>query len=80
MAESERTGHLDGVFGPDDLLLEQLVAGADRISVDLAERVLAPLRAQDPDGVFITTLRTYLGSGSIPETAAEEMVHPNTVA
>lgn len=80
LAAAERTGHLDGVFGPDDLLLEQLVAGADRISADLAERVLTPLRAQDPDGVFITTLRTYLGCGSIPETAAEEMVHPNTVA
>jgi sugar diacid utilization regulator len=80
LAAATRAGHLQGVFGPDDLLLEQLLAGSERVAGDLAARVLDPLAAQDPDGVFTATLRTYLGSGSVPETAAEHVVHPNTVA
>ncbi|MFA9444205.1 PucR family transcriptional regulator [Egicoccus sp. AB-alg6-2] len=77
---AERAGHLEGAFGPDDLLLEQLLAGSERVVDGLAARVLDPLVAQDPDGIFVATLRTYLASGSIPETAEVHVVHPNTVA
>lgn len=77
---ASRAGHLEGVFGPGDLLLEQLLAGSERVALDLASRVLDPLAAQDPDGVFTATLHTYLGCGSVPETATEMVVHPNTVA
>lgn len=80
LAAASRAGHLDGVFGPDDLLLEQLLAGSERVSTDLAARVLDPLEAQDPDGVFVATLRSYLGCGSVPQTATEQVVHANTVA
>jgi hypothetical protein len=80
LAAAGRAGHLEGVFGPDDLLLEQLVARADRVASDLSARVLDPLLAGDPDGIFVATLRTYLGCGSVPETAEHEVVHPNTVA
>ncbi len=80
LVAADRAGHTDGVFGPDDLLLEQLLAGSERVSRDLAAQVLDPLIAQDPDRIFVTTLRTYLGCGSVPETAAHEMVHANTVA
>ncbi len=80
LAAAARSGHLDGVFGPDDLLLEQLLAGSERVATDLTSRILDPLEAQDPDGIFVTTLRAYLGTGSIPETAEHAVVHPNTVA
>jgi hypothetical protein len=80
LAAAERAGHLSGVFGPGDLLLEQLLAGSERVATDLASRVLDPLQAQDADGVFVATLRTYLACGSVPETARDQVVHPNTVA
>ncbi len=80
LAAASRAGHLAGVFGPGDLLLEQLLAGSERVATDLAARVLDPLQAQDPDGVFEATLRTYLACGSVPETATDQVVHPNTVA
>jgi hypothetical protein len=80
LASAAQAGHEEGVFGPDDLLLEQLLAGSPRVAADVAGRVLGPLAAQDPDGIFRTTLRTYLATGSIPETAEHEVVHPNTVA
>lgn len=75
-----RAGHDDGTFGPDDLLLEQLVAASPRVAGQLAARVLDPLAAQDPDGIFHATLRTYLATGSVPQTATHEVVHANTVA
>lgn len=80
LAVAVRAGNLEGVFGPDDLLLEQLLAGSARMASDIASRVLDPLVAHDPDGVLAATLRTYLACGSIPETAAQQVVHPNTVA
>lgn len=80
LSAAARAGHHEGVFGPDDLLLEQLLAGSTRVAHELASRVLDPLVAQDPDGIFVATLRTYLGCGSVPETAEHEVVHPNTVA
>ncbi|HEX9889042.1 MAG TPA: helix-turn-helix domain-containing protein [Nitriliruptorales bacterium] len=74
------TGHTEGVFGPDDLLLAQLLSGHGRVADQLRERVLRPLVERDPDGVFRATLRTYAACGSVPETAEAEVVHPNTVA
>jgi sugar diacid utilization regulator len=80
LAAAARAGDLEGIFGPEDLLLEQLIAGSDRVARELATRVLDPLDAQDPDGVFTDTLRAYLGCGSIPETAEHVVVQANTVA
>ncbi len=80
LTSAVRAGHLEGSFGPDDLLLEQLLAGNERVAAVLATRVLDPLVAQDPDGVFVATLRTYLLTGSVPDTAEQHVVHPNTVA
>jgi sugar diacid utilization regulator len=37
------------------------------------------LAARDPGGVVTSTLRTYLETGSVPETARRELVHANTV-
>ena len=80
LGAAARAGHLEGTFGPDDLLLEQLLAASPRVAGELAARVLDPLAAQDPDGIFAVTLRTYLACGSVPETATHEVVHANTVA
>ncbi len=77
---AQHAGHATGVFGPDDLLLEQLVASNPRLARAVHERLLEPLTAQDPDGVFLATLRRYLACGSVPETAKSAVVHPNTVA
>jgi hypothetical protein len=75
LAEGRTTGHL----GPDDLLVEQLLLGNERVAEALHRRVVGVLAARDPGGVVVATLRTYLESGSIPETARREMVHANTV-
>ena len=72
-------GHCDGVFGPDDLLIEQLLLGNERVAEALRRRVFDLLAARDSSGVLIGTLRAYLGSGSVPETARQEHVHANTV-
>lgn len=77
---ARRAAAIEGVFGPEDLLLEQLIAGSERVARIVANRVLDPLESQDPDGIFRTTLATYLACGSVPETAATVVVHPNTVA
>ena len=72
-------GHGEGTFGPDDLLVEQLLLGNERVAGALRRRVLEPLGSRDPGGVVTATLRTYLETGSIPETARREQVHANTV-
>ena len=72
-------GHLAGTFGPDDLLVEQLLLGNERVAAALRRRVLDVLASRDPGGAVTATLRTYLETGSIPETARREMVHANTV-
>jgi sugar diacid utilization regulator len=77
---ASRAGHLEGVFGPDDLLLAQLLARNERMAACISNRILEPLVASDPDGIFVATLQTYLATGSVPDTAAEQVVHPNTVA
>lgn len=69
-----------GWFGPDDLLLERLVGANPAVADALARLVLRPLRQGDRGGLTESTLRTFLQTGSIPETAEVELVHPNTVA
>jgi hypothetical protein len=73
-------GHGEGSFGPDDLLVEQLLLGNDRVAEALRRRVVDLLVARDASGVLVGTLRSYLATGSIPETARRELVHVNTVA
>lgn len=77
---ARNAGHTVGAFGPDDLLVERLLATDGRVAAALRRRVLVPLAERDPDGVFAATLRTYLATGSVPATAGREHVHPNTVA
>ncbi len=72
-------GHESGHFGPDDLLVEQLLLGNERVAGALRRRVVDVLAARDAGGVVVQTLRTYLETGSIPETARREVVHANTV-
>ena len=72
-------GHESGCYGPDDLLVEQLLLGNDRVSDALCRRVRDVLAARDPGGVILRTLSTYLSTGSVPATAKHEVVHPNTV-
>ncbi|MCW2608500.1 MAG: PucR family transcriptional regulator [Frankiales bacterium] len=71
-------GRTEGAFGPDDLLVEQLLLGNQRVADALRRRVLDVLRARDD--VLVETLGTYLETGSVPETARREHVHPNTVS
>jgi hypothetical protein len=69
----------NGVYGPDDLLVEQLMLAAPRLTSALRRRVNDALAVRDPSGILGATLRTYLSCGSVPETARLEVVHPNTV-
>jgi hypothetical protein len=69
-----------GWYGPDDLLLERLVGASPAVAEALGRLVVRPLRLGDRGGVVESTLRTFLQTGSVPETAAREVVHPNTVA
>ena len=73
-------GRTAGAYGPDDLLVEQLLLGNERVAAALARRVRDVLAARDPGGVITSTLRAYLETGSVPETARREVVHANTVA
>ena len=70
-------GRTEGSFGPDDLLVEQLLLGNERVADALRRRVLDVLQARD--SFLVETLATYLETGSVPETARREHVHPNTV-
>ncbi len=73
-------GHAEGGFGPDDLLVEQLLLGNERVADALRRRILEVLLTRDPAHALVGTLRVYLATGSIPETARREHVHVNTVA
>ena len=72
-------GHSSGAYGPDDLLVEQLLLGNERVSEALRRRVVDLLGSRDSGLVLLSTLRCYLDTGSIPETARRESVHANTV-
>lgn len=67
-------------YGPDDLLLERLVAASPQVADSLRRLIVTPLRRGDRGGLMEATLRTFLRTGSVPETAQHEVVHPNTVA
>jgi PucR C-terminal helix-turn-helix domain len=69
-----------GVYGPDDLLIEQLLLAAPRVTSVLRRRVCDVLSRRDPSGTLEATLRAYLSCGSVPETARSLVVHPNTVS
>jgi hypothetical protein len=73
-------GRTAGAYGPDDLLVEQLLLGNDSVAAALRRRVRDLLVARDPGGAITSTLRAYLATGSVPETARREVVHANTVA
>lgn len=73
-------GHTSGAFGPDDLLVEQLLLGNERVAEALRRRVVDVLAARDASGSLAGTLRVFLATGSVPETARREHVHVNTVA
>lgn len=73
-------GRAEGAFGPDDLLVEQLLLGNERVADALRRRIADVLAARDPGGAIVATLRCYLATGSIPETGRQTHVHPNTVA
>lgn len=75
-----REGRTAGAYGPDDLLVEQLLLGNERVADALRRRVHDVLVARDPGGSIVSTLRAYLATGSVPETARREVVHANTVA
>lgn len=68
-----------GVVGPDDLLLERLVAKSDAVPRWLDDHVLRSLRAGDRSGNIEPTLVAYLQTGSVPATAASVHAHGNTV-
>jgi hypothetical protein len=73
-------GHEEGAFGPDDLLVEQLLLGNERVAEALRRQVGEVLASRDSSGVLMSTLRAYLATGSVPEAARQEHVHVNTVA
>jgi hypothetical protein len=79
VAAARSEGRTTGAFGPDELLVEQLLLGNARVARALRERVVDVLVAKDPSGAVASTLRCYLATGSVPETARLEVVHPNTV-
>ena len=79
VSAARASGHGTGVFGPDDLLLDQLLAGSPRVAAGLRRRVADALLGRDHDGLITSTLRSYLATGSVPETAKRESVHANTV-
>ena len=80
LSTARAEGHETGSFGPDDLLVEQLLLGNERVAAALRRRIGDILAARDADGVLASTLRVYLSTGSVPETARREVIHANTVA
>jgi hypothetical protein len=73
------SGRRDGLLGPEDLLLEQLVADAVR-PAELLRRRVADVLTERGDDHLLGTLRRFLATGSVPSTATAECVHVNTVA
>jgi sugar diacid utilization regulator len=49
------------------------------VAASLARRVREALAGRDHDGLITSTLGTFLSTGSVPDTARAEVVHPNTV-
>jgi hypothetical protein len=79
LAAARTAGVTTGAFGPDDLLVEQLLVSNPQVAAALSRRVRDALAGRDHDGLITSTLRAFLANGSVPETAKTEVVHPNTV-
>lgn len=79
LSAARGAGLRSGAFGPDDLLIEQLLAANPRVATSLRRRVRDALAGRDHDGLITSTLRAFLETGSVPDTAKREVVHPNTV-
>lgn len=79
MQAARASGAKSGVFGPQDLLIEQLLVGNPSVTAALHARVLDALAGRDHDGLITSTLRSYLETGSVSATATSEVVHANTV-
>jgi hypothetical protein len=79
LAVATRLGSI-GLHGPGSLVLERFATAEPALLEVLRRDVLDPLRSADRAGLVEATLRTYLATGSAPETAAREFVHPNTVS
>lgn len=67
-----------GLYGPDDLLIDQLLAADRRVAAALAALV-EQVAVADRTGTVLETLAAYLDTGSVPETALKVSAHPNTV-
>ena len=80
MSAAHAAGISVGRFGPNDLLLEQLLAGTPSASAALRAKVVDALAGKDHGGLITSTLRAFLKTGSVPETARAESVHANTVS
>jgi hypothetical protein len=79
LTAARTSGLTSGAFGPDDLLVEQLLVSNPQVADALSRRVRDALAGRDHDGLITSTLRTFLACGSVPDTARTEVVHPNTV-
>ena len=79
LSAARAADHTSGAFGPDDLLVEQLLAANPRVAASIRRRVRDALAGRDHDGLITSTLCTFLETGSVPDTAKREVVHPNTV-
>lgn len=69
---------VNGTLTSRDLLLEQVVAADTRLGAQLCA-VVEPLVQRNRSELLVSTLRTYLATGSAATTAAREAAHPNTV-
>jgi len=78
-AAAQARGLTSGRFSTSDLLLDRVVREHAQLRHHLVDAVLDRIVAADRDGVFLTTLAAYVGTGSVPETAATLYVHANTV-
>jgi hypothetical protein len=76
------TGHGTGTYGPDDLLVERLLLAEPAAAAALQRTVVATIRTGAPGSAadLLATLTTYLHTGSVPLTAEQVLVHPNTVS
>lgn len=68
-----------GAFGPDDLILGQLLVSGERPAAILRARVRDVLDAHDRHAALASTLHSYFECGSVSETARREVVHFNTI-
>ena len=78
VAQAAAARNAPGLYGPDDLLIDQLLAADRRVAAALAALV-ERVASTDRTGAVLETLEAYLDTGSVPETALKVAAHPNTV-